>query len=82
MGKSIMKKVKESKLLKVLSNEEYGSFVILALVILVATIIKGNQFLSVRNLLNIVRNNSVVGIISMGMTMVIISGGIDLSVGS
>lgn len=34
------------------------------------------------NCLNILRNNAPVGIIALGMTFVIISGGIDLSVGS
>ena len=34
------------------------------------------------NWLNILRNNATVGIIALGMTFVIISGGIDLSVGS
>lgn len=32
--------------------------------------------------MNILRNNSSVGIIALGMTFVIISGGIDLAVGS
>lgn len=36
----------------------------------------------VKNWLNILRNNSSVGIIALGMTFVIISGGIDLAVGS
>ena len=35
-----------------------------------------------RNWINILRNNAPVGIIALGMTFVIISGGIDLSVGS
>ncbi|MGD1820693.1 MAG: ABC transporter permease [Pleomorphochaeta sp.] len=35
-----------------------------------------------RNWINILRNNSNIGIISLGMTFVIISGGIDLAVGS
>lgn len=35
-----------------------------------------------RNWLNILLNNSYVGIIALGMTLVIISGGIDLAVGS
>jgi ribose transport system permease protein len=34
------------------------------------------------NWINILRNNSGIGIISLGMTLVIISGGIDLAVGS
>lgn len=35
-----------------------------------------------RNWLNILRNNATIGIISLGMTFVIITGGIDLAVGS
>ena len=35
-----------------------------------------------RNWINILRNNAGVGIIALGMTFVIISGGIDLAVGS
>ena len=41
-----------------------------------------DHFLSVENLLNILRNISIPGIIALGMTMVIIAGEIDLSVGS
>lgn len=39
-------------------------------------------FLSPRNLLNVIRQISVVGIIAIGITMIIITGGIDLSPGS
>jgi len=39
-------------------------------------------FLSVNNLLNILLAVAVIGVISVGMTMVIISGGLDLSVGA
>ena len=43
----------------------------------------GERLLSLlTNWLNILRNNAPVGIIALGMTFVIISGGIDLSVGS
>ena len=41
-----------------------------------------DAFLSPRNLLNIVRHISVVGLIAIGVTMVIITTGIDLSSGS
>jgi len=51
-------------------------------VMALATILKGGMFLQPQNIINILRNNSIVGIIAMGMTLVIISGGIDLSVGS
>ncbi len=40
------------------------------------------EFLSAENLLNILRQNAVLGLLSVGMTVVIIAGGIDLSVGS
>jgi len=40
------------------------------------------NFLSITNLFNIVLHISIIGIIAVGMTFVIIAGGIDLSVGS
>lgn len=40
------------------------------------------NFIKVRNLTNILRQISYTGVIALGMTLVIISGGIDLSVGS
>jgi ribose transport system permease protein len=41
-----------------------------------------DAFLTVNNLYNITRNTTFVAIIALGMTVVIITGGIDLSVGS
>ena len=41
-----------------------------------------NSFLTVRNLLNVVDQLTVLGIMALGMTAVIVIGGIDLSVGS
>src|SRR5215210_7760688 len=40
------------------------------------------QFLSVPNLINIALSIAIVGILAVGMTAVILTGGIDLSVGS
>jgi ribose transport system permease protein len=42
----------------------------------------GGRFTDVDNIITIVRYASIVGVISIGMTFVIIGGGIDLSVGS
>lgn len=53
---------------------------LLALIVLFS--ILSDSFLSVNNLLNITRQVSIMGILSVGMTVAIISGGIDLSVGS
>ena len=52
------------------------------LVLFVVSSVLSPYFLQVRNLLNILRQVSYTGIIALGMTFVIISGGIDLSVGS
>lgn len=41
-----------------------------------------DSFFTVNNLLNITRQVSIMGILSVGMTIAILSGGIDLSVGS
>jgi ribose transport system permease protein len=61
--------------------QKYASFI--ALVILfTASSILSPYFFQVQNLLNILRQVSYTGIIALGMTFVIISGGIDLSVGS
>jgi ribose transport system permease protein len=48
----------------------------------IATIMAGDSFMSQSNIVNIMRSVSIIGTISLGMTLIIISGGIDLSVGS
>ncbi len=53
----------------------------LVIVFLIASIIAPN-FLDTQNLLNILRQIAVLSIISIGSTMIILTGGIDLSVGS
>jgi ribose/xylose/arabinose/galactoside ABC-type transport system permease subunit len=56
---------------------------IIALVILVLLIVSQTEFFfSARNLFNIGQNMAVVGLIAVGMTMVIVSAGLDISVGS
>jgi ribose/xylose/arabinose/galactoside ABC-type transport system permease subunit len=56
----------------------WGSLMVL---IIVASALSP-RFLTVENLLNILRQCSIIAIIGIGQTIVIISGGIDLSVGS
>lgn len=55
--------------------------IILALLCIVLAL-TASGFLTAENLLNVLRNVSMQGVIAFGMTMVIISGEIDLSVGS
>ena len=55
--------------------------VIIALII-IGVIIRPGIFLTSDNLLNVLTQASITGIIAIGMTFVIATGGIDLSVGS
>ncbi|PRD43178.1 ribose ABC transporter permease [Phyllobacterium phragmitis] len=56
---------------------------LLTLALLIAIFAFGNAaFLSVNNGLTVLLQTSVIGVLGIGMTMVIITGGIDLSVGS
>lgn len=59
----------------------YGVLLALVLLVVVATMLS-DRFLSVPNLLNIARQIAIVGVLGVGMTFVIITAGIDLSVGS
>ena len=54
----------------------------LAIVIAVALSLLSPHFLKTNNLLNLLDQSVVTGIVSIGMTFVILTGGIDLSVGS
>nr|WP_308743329.1 ABC transporter permease [uncultured Anaerocolumna sp.] len=68
------------KKLQQINFREYGvviGFIILCLVITIAT----PNFASYKNILNLLRQSSIIGIISAGMTFVIISGNFDISVG-
>lgn len=70
-----------SALLKKIDWRKYASFIALFVLILVSSFLSP-YFLKLQNLMNILRQVSYVGIIALGMTFVIIGGGIDLSVGS
>lgn len=60
---------------------ESGTF--LALILISTALTFGSpHFLTVSNLLNVVQQSTIIAIIAAGMTLVIISRGIDLSVGS
>jgi len=62
--------------------QEYGVLIAFALLFLISAVTQGVTFLQFENLRNIVSQSAVVGMIAIGMTFVIISAGIDLSVGS
>lgn len=58
------------------------SHIITFLVLVIAASIASPNFLSVINILNVVRGASMVGVVAIGMTIVILCRGIDLSAGS
>ena len=71
-------------LIQRLFSLSYSGLIIitLVLVILLSVVTPNNAFLQPNNLLNVLRQVSVYGIMAVGMAFVMISGGIDLSVGS
>ena len=54
------------------------------LIIVLAVIVQffNNEFISARNMNNLLTNAAILGILAVGMMMVILTGGIDLSIGS
>lgn len=74
-----MNLMKRRKVLNILSQNK--SLVALILLLAVATV-RYDGFLTIRNISNILVQSSINGIISVGMMLVIVLGGIDLSVGS
>lgn len=61
--------------------QKYGILIALVLACVVLALINEN-FLSARNILNVLRQTSINGVLAIGMTFVILTRGIDLSVGS
>ena len=60
---------------------EYGAFIALVVLLVVLSVIKP-EFRQPTNLMNLLRQATFNGLIAVGMTCVILTGGIDLSVGS
>jgi len=67
---------------RVLASQAFWVTVALFLICAVMTVLQPAAFASTENFYNITRNFAFIGIMALGMTVVIITGGIDLSVGS
>ncbi|MBM7551884.1 ABC transporter permease [Thalassobacillus pellis] len=61
--------------------QQQGAFIALVLLIIYASLSYEN-FLTSQNIINVLKQNSMIGIVAVGMTFVILTKGIDLSVGS
>ena len=70
---------KKINIMRIVGN--YGMYIAFVILV-VALAIASPAFLTFTNIINILRQISVIGIIAIGMTFVIATGGIDLSVGA
>jgi ribose transport system permease protein len=76
---------RESALRRIMSGSvgrNLGLVIALLVLVIIGTITAGDRFANFSNFVTIIRFASIVGVISLGMTFVITSGGIDLGVGS
>lgn len=80
MGKELNQNSVGGKSIKRILGSYGIVFVLIALIVVFA--ILSNRFLTPDNIFNILRQVSIVGIIAVGMTFIMLTGGIDLSVGS
>ncbi len=60
----------------------FGALIFLIALVVLFSVLKPNSFPTAQNLFNIARQASISGLVAVGMTFVILTGGIDLSVGS
>lgn len=67
---------------RLLGSQPFWVLVALVAICLVMSWLQPDAFASLDNLFNITRNFAFIGIMALGMTAVILTGGIDLSVGS
>jgi ribose/xylose/arabinose/galactoside ABC-type transport system permease subunit len=71
----------EFKLTRMIANQE--SAIIIALILLVLVVgVTNPRFLGTRNVLDVLQGNAYIAVAAIGMSMVIITGNIDISVGS
>lgn len=59
-----------------------GTWAAVLILVIIASAVYGTTFLSVSNIFNVLRQSSMIGLISVGMTCVMLTAGIDLSVGA
>lgn len=60
----------------------YAPPIVILAIVLITTVILAPEFFQTQNLINVSRQSTIVGVLAVGMTFVILTAGIDLSVGS
>ncbi|MEK9199381.1 ABC transporter permease [Ureibacillus sp. FSL E2-3493] len=81
LNTEVMEKPKQSQFQIGTILKKYNLFIIFVAFFIIGTLLS-EHFLTVQNILNILQQSAFVGIIAIGMTFVILVGGIDLSVGA
>ncbi|MCF7942038.1 MAG: ABC transporter permease [Spirochaetia bacterium] len=66
---------------RIRSTQEFVVFLVLVLLFIIMSL-ASPYFLKTQNLFNLLRNMSTIGVVGIGITMVLITGGVDLSLGS
>jgi ribose transport system permease protein len=64
------------------SRKKLTTLVLTLLLVLIAAVISGESFFSAANFRNLMFQNAILGVVVLGQLFVILSGGIDLSIGS
>jgi ribose/xylose/arabinose/galactoside ABC-type transport system permease subunit len=72
----------ESLLWRILKSRETGVFAALLLLVIIMSILRPYSFLSATNLFNLTRQISFTAVVAIGVLFVILTGGVDLSLGS
>ncbi|MEA4897526.1 ABC transporter permease [Bacillota bacterium Meth-B3] len=67
--------------MKRLFAHKEASVLLMLLAVMLISFLFNNTFLSFENLMDVIKSNAVLGICAMGMLLVIITGGIDVSIG-
>ena len=80
--KDIIREGKETNAVEIRSFIRSNFILLIILLIIIITGIIEPNYFSINNLLNVLRQVSVIGIVACGMTYCLISGAFDLSVGS
>ncbi len=65
-----------------LNLKQYGMMIALIVIFLIFSLLSGGKNLSAMNINNLVMQNSYVVVLAIGMLLCVITGNVDLSVGS
>lgn len=80
MDNTVSEKKSAGRLASSLSS--YMIYIILAVMVILISILSQGRFLGFMNIMNVLRQVTITGTLAIGMTLVLITGGIDLSVGA